>query len=376
MNPELPKPMLDALARETGPVDHPSADALAAFVERTLASEENRQVTEHLARCGDCRETVFLASGAAEESEVDHRELVAAAAAQITLQPATEAGGPRARRLVWAMPLAAAFLIAAGVLVWQQAQRPRQGLELASKAESKVEERRAVPAPTITPQQPSTEGMMQSTVRKPAPKASPAKSVASKTPSVVGERARPSAYDAMGVEEPVESGAPVAKDEADKIAIGGPITAAPAGQAGTRAFAIAPSKREGVANTHSASSVAVLNRMAVNPRVAGPSPEWRVTQEGHLERLTANGWSRVLVDETAMFRVVAVIGNEVWAGGAGGALFHSNNGGQEWKAVSLGGADVGTISSIRFDDGSHGMVVTDAGKRWSTSDGGATWMSQ
>src|SRR5450755_27879 len=141
MNPELPKPMLDALARETAPVDHPSADALAAFVERTLASEENRQVTEHLARCGDCRETVFLASGEVEESEAEQRELVAAAAAQSTLQPAIKVARPWARRLVWAMPVAAAFLIAAGVVVWQQARRPPQGAEMASKVESKVEER-------------------------------------------------------------------------------------------------------------------------------------------------------------------------------------------------------------------------------------------
>ncbi len=279
MNPELPKPMLDALARETSPVDHPSADALAAFVERTLAGEENRLVTEHLARCGDCRETVFLASGAAEESEVEQRELVAAAAAQITLQPATKVARPRARRLVWVMPVAAAFLIAAGVVVWQQAQRPWQGADLASKAESKVEERPAAPAPVMTIRHSSTEGEMQSTARKPAPKASPANSAASKTPGSVGERARPSAYDAMGVEETAKSGAPVAADEAAKIAIGGPVIPAPAGQAGTRAFAVARGRRESLANAPSASSVTVLNRMAVSPRTAAPSQGLPITIE-------------------------------------------------------------------------------------------------
>ena len=277
MNPELPKPMLDALARETAPVDHPSADALAAFVERTLASEENRRVTEHLARCGDCREIVFLASSAADESEAEQREL--AAAAQITLQPATEAARPRARRLVWAMPIAAAFLMAAGVLLWQQAQRPRQGVEPASKVESKVEQRPAVPAPAMTTQQPSTEGVLQSPSRKPVPKASPAKSAAPKTPSTVEEGPSPSVADAMGVEEPAKSGPPVARDEAATIAVGGPVTAAPAGEAGTRAFVVTPSKREGLANVPSTSSLAVVNRMALNPRVAAPSQEWPITIE-------------------------------------------------------------------------------------------------
>src|SRR5271165_5799809 len=279
MNPELPKPILDALGREKAPVDHPSTDALTAFVERTLASEENRQVTEHLARCGDCRETVFLASGAAGESEVEQRELVAAAAAQITLQPATKAARPWARRLVWAMPVAAAFLIAAGVLAWQQAQRPPQGSELASKVESKVEERPAVPTPAITTRQPSMEGVMQSPARKPVPKVSPAKSAASKTPSAVGERPSPYVTNAMGVAEPAESGAPIAKDEAAKVAMGGPVTPAPAGQAGTRAFAVAPSKREGIAYAPSTSSQVVLNRMAQNPRAAAPSQDLAITIE-------------------------------------------------------------------------------------------------
>jgi Photosynthesis system II assembly factor YCF48/Putative zinc-finger len=374
MNPELPKPMLDALARETAPVDHPPADVLAAFVERTLASEENRRVTEHLARCGDCRESVFLASRAAEESEVEQRELVAAA--QITLQPATQATRPWARRLAWAMPVAAAFLIAAGVLVWRQAQRTPRGTELASRVESKVEERPAAPAPAITTQQPSTEGVLQSPARTAAPMASPAKSAAPKTPSTVGERSSLSAFDVLGVEEAVKSAAPVAKDEAAKIAIGRPVTAAPAGQAGTRALAAAPSKRESLANAPAVSSVAVLNRMAVSPRAGATSQGWRVTQEGHLERLTANGWSRVLANETATFRAVAVIGNDVWAGGAAGALFHSNDGGHEWRAVSLGDAEIGAIVSIRFDDARHGAIVTDADKHWSTSDSGATWTSQ
>lgn len=278
MNPGLPKPMLDALARETAPVDHPSADALAAFVERTLAGEENRQITEHLARCGDCRETVFLASGAAGESEVEQRELVAAAAAQATLRTATEASRPQGRRLVGAMPVAAAFLIAAGVVVWQQVQRPRQGADLASKAGSKLEERSAAPAPAMPIRQPSTEGEMQSTARKPTPKGSAAKSAAPKTPRTVGEGSSPSAYDAMAVAEPAESGAPV-KDEAAKIAIGGPVIPAPAGQAGTRAFAVARGRRESLANAPSASSAAVLNRMAVSPRTAAPSQGLPITIE-------------------------------------------------------------------------------------------------
>jgi len=374
MNPELPKPMFDALAREKAPVEHPSADALAAFVERTLAGEENRRITEHLARCGECRETVFLASNAAEEAEVEERELVAAASAQIKLQPATKATRGWPRRLVWAMPVAAVVLLAAGVLIRQQGRRTLAGPEVASRAESKGEERPPVAASPVTTGQPSGERVMASPPAKPVPKTSPANSTPPKTPRTVGEGPSSAVADAMGVEAPVTSAAPNAKDEAAKIAIAGAAAPAPAVQPALREFAAAPSKRAGVAYSPPATRSLHLSPQAPNPGAETPSHhEWRVTPEGHLEQLTASGWSRVLATEAARFRAVAVIGNEVWAGGTGGALFHSSDGGQEWKAVSLGGGESGTITSIQFDEAKHGVVATEDGKRWSTTDGGATW---
>ena len=122
-----------------------------------------------------------------------------------------------------------------------------------------------------------------------------------------------------------------------------------------------------------------FSRAAPVAGVAALSLPCRVTPDGHVERLTVDGWTRVLANVATSFRTVATVGNDIWAGGSGGALFHSADGGQTWKAVSLeapSGAETGTITSIRFSDAQHGVVVTDNGKRWSTSDGGATWMSE
>ncbi len=48
--------------RATPPaVDHPDADVLTAFAERSLLDAERALVIEHLARCGDCRDIVALA---------------------------------------------------------------------------------------------------------------------------------------------------------------------------------------------------------------------------------------------------------------------------------------------------------------------------
>ena len=93
----------------------------------------------------------------------------------------------------------------------------------------------------------------------------------------------------------------------------------------------------------------------------------------------AQGWTRVLADQTATFRVVSVVGNQVWVGGSGGALFHSRNDGQNWAQVALttpNGPETASIVSIQFDDAQHGTVTTDTGTRWGTIDGGATWSRQ
>ncbi len=60
----LPKPALDQLAREQRVMAdmHPDADVLTAFCEGALTGAERSQVMEHIARCGDCREVVFLAA--------------------------------------------------------------------------------------------------------------------------------------------------------------------------------------------------------------------------------------------------------------------------------------------------------------------------
>jgi hypothetical protein len=58
---------------------HPDAESLNAFVEHTLEASEREQVLAHLAKCGRCRQVVFLAH---EAAAVEQMEEVAVAAAQ------------------------------------------------------------------------------------------------------------------------------------------------------------------------------------------------------------------------------------------------------------------------------------------------------
>jgi hypothetical protein len=59
--PNVPKIVHERLkAIRSGAVDHPDANLLTAFSERSLPERERTSVLEHLARCGECREIVAL----------------------------------------------------------------------------------------------------------------------------------------------------------------------------------------------------------------------------------------------------------------------------------------------------------------------------
>jgi photosystem II stability/assembly factor-like uncharacterized protein len=71
---------------------------------------------------------------------------------------------------------------------------------------------------------------------------------------------------------------------------------------------------------------------------------------------------------------VAAAGPEVWAGGEGGALYHSSDSGDHWTRVALPAElAAATIVRVEFPDAQHGKLATSSGEAWATRDGGATW---
>ena len=82
-----------------------------------------------------------------------------------------------------------------------------------------------------------------------------------------------------------------------------------------------------------------------------------------------------------IFRALSVSSNaaEVWAGGSGGALYHTVDGGNRWARVvpSVGGVFLtGDITSIQFYDPRNGTVTTSNAEVWTTPDDGQTWRKQ
>src|SRR5271169_1927712 len=66
---DVPKIVRERLKVVAPAINHPDADVLTAFAERSLFGKERAVVLEHLARCGDCRDIVALALPAAEPVE-------------------------------------------------------------------------------------------------------------------------------------------------------------------------------------------------------------------------------------------------------------------------------------------------------------------
>ena len=400
MNHNLPKPMLDALRRQPLPTDHPSADVLTAFAENAVAGDEYRRTADHLSRCAECREIVFLASGAADKP-LEVKEQVAAAYA-----------APRRRmpRLVWGMSIAVAVLVAASALVWWRNESARPQMQMASRevgtpaaqpVEPAQESQPAIESKSnteLTSQTPSQSSIGSKPATAPqtatdlaAPPASVAKS---QSRAVVGaQNVSPKGAQTLGMGSsagivagavpvvPAKAAPTPAPREPATIAISGtPLTASTAAPAARHANSFAAVQGGPVAGVVPGSADQRLLSPPITAGAMPPThPQWRIAPDGHLERSIAEGWSRVLADQKATFRVVSVVGNHVWVGGSGGALFHSHDEGQNWEQVALttpSGRETSAIVSIEFYDAQHGTVTTDSGTSCITSDGGGTWSCQ
>jgi hypothetical protein len=390
MNQEIPKPLRNALARQAVGEVHPSPDVLTSFLECTLPPVESEVVTHHLAQCAECREIVFLASDAAEDEVRVERELVAAAAASrvapmpvytATSRPAAawaEPSRPRwTSRMRWALSVAAAALLVSGGLVLQFS---RAGSGHSAAPLTVASNRPALASPEA--QQNATAQESQEAAATP------------RAPEALARAAPHRAMAAPAKKGPAQTTG--ARNAADQFPPAPAVQPSPqttpsqatAGAVGDMNSAMVPEVRpqstfaesEAAQAVQRAAPLAFGKTQAGMHSVSAARPQWRIGPEGHLERSMAAGqWTRVLDEQPTTFHAVAVMGNDVWAGGNGGALFHSSDGGEHWSKVSLAAdsnVETGAIVSIRFDDPQHGIVACDSGTRWATADGGVTWTTQ
>jgi hypothetical protein len=439
MKQGLPDSARSLLAKQTPGDEHPPADLLAGFAERSLTSVEQNKVATHIAACVECREVVFLASAAAPE---------------LPELPAEDRTRSHWRWLSWkwVVPAVAAVVIVGAVSVTKilvarhyightvamnapspladlatnettakQAARDRADTS-AQNAQKTIEQYSVAPgAPASQPAAVGAPVVAANDLKEMDKRRAPALPVNEAAPvegpppglSKKDEQARQlAAYRAEAKSRSDLSNSLVLQSEARDAEIAPPpppptstiAKAAPPQQAKPAAAKdsapvevtsaaplvqaenadLAAASQEAGAATKSSLTTAAQNSPAAAGLMKAQKheimPHWRVTGDGQLQRsVDLNQWTRVLANQSVIFKAVGVIGAQVWAGGSDGALFHSSDGGSIWFKVPLSATDSpekAAIVSIRFDSPLKGAVKTDAGTTWVTSDGGKSWSKQ
>lgn len=107
------------------------------------------------------------------------------------------------------------------------------------------------------------------------------------------------------------------------------------------------------------------------------APRWTLSADGQVQRtFDGSSWQTVAIAPGVVFTAIAGMGREVWAGGSGGALFHSLDGGSTWMRV-IPVQDMRVLKddivAISFTDRQHGTIHSAGAEFWHTSDAGEHW---
>jgi hypothetical protein len=422
----------------TSAAEHPDADVLTAFAERSLPALERDNVLDHLSRCADCREVLALALPASEEI-------------QTVLKPSPSwFTWPSLR---WGFVAAGIALVGSlGVIEYQRHQTTAPTSASSSATRNEIARNELQPAPAAsttsseeaaserkeksgpnsglaldsphTPRSGSTaKANLLIAPQRVAPVPSSGRALTELTPSPSQAAAAPSAppppsemveVQSVNTEQP--SNVPAHDGSAQDR------TAAKYSESG-----IGKAKSPVASQTDSAAAPATaLNPLPLQTQpsllraYAAPLPRWTISASGGLQRSYDSGktWQDVDVNSSAaaagslslvaanvtankqaekdsnatsmerkvraiatplVFRAVAANGPDVWAGGSSGALYHSLDAGLHWIRVTPAASGIalaGDILTVEFSDAQHGRLTTSASEMWTTANAGQTWQKQ
>ena len=441
---EVPKIVYDRLRAARLERAHLDADLLTAFAEQALSATERDGVLEHLALCGDCREVIALALPAADIAAAPiATETEAARARPIPAKYErnflTAFAWPSLR---WAA-LAAGVAVAVSVLLMHpgklnQATTPSVNRQVAINAPPASAPQIAsssVPASSIAPSAvlpPMNQSAMSAGINEARPNSEMRLSKKLKAREAVtpphqaehgmllAENQHGSGQGVGGAAAPsagaVAFDAPTSRRATETVEVSGAVAAvegAPSADgtlmARNETPAIekakpalqepAPQEKEMEVNEQQKNQAAAVpglarsqaRAMGSSAKLASPVSQplahrvtWVITG-GVLQRSPDNGqsWQDALHADHPLL-CYASQGENVWAGGLAGTLFHSADGGVTWvqvqpavKAQQLS-SDVTHIDvrgDLRGDvRGPAGIVLSTSNSEiWSSADGGKTW---
>ena len=430
-----PKSANTSLGPETFQGDHPDANLIAAFVERTLTERERTQVLNHLSQCAECRE-VGAFTLPAEEPVVEPTHVavrrrwnpwpffrwtaLAAVLGTLTLVVVLHPGMRKGRQEVSKLTPPS---IPAGSISSSPSPAPVPPLAQSPPPSARADVHTAgkqsagdLAETRMSPQSP--EDLTQDNLR--------ARAQASRQMSysaISGDRAMakgPGNPPASADKEKLQSENVIAAKalpvpSLPSATAGEPMAASgQAGKAETGSMATVEPLAKGASHSTSlgmkaSASTAVAAPAKVAPRVtaqatihmtaqagiggfraaqkalgSGAAPLaslWNVSADGKVQRSAdgGNAWQQVQVADGIKFRAVAALGNNIWVGGSDGALFHSADGGATWVRANInleGIVVTETITGIQSSDPQHLTVTTASAAQWSSDDGGQTWQKK
>jgi hypothetical protein len=450
----VPEIVRRRLKAATPSADHPDANALTAFAERSLGQDERALVLEHLGCCSDCRDIVALALPAMEPVETALRPaatgwltwpalrwgFVAAGIVAISAlgvveyqrRPATTASPARARVEVagsesseaknqsLAAPAYSATTKKAANI---QAPAPYALTDAVGATDATLSGKestlRAIPPPAFAPQQRAgsphgtvvggalTHGprmpnqwQQQNAIQNQAAAAAPSSAFAKQ--QAAGDLSANMDGPAVSQTVAVEAQSTQLETQSQNL---------DARQIDKRQLNARPAASPQSGEDYTSARVGKAKPAETSPDArsasSGPVPRWTINSSGGLERSLDQGttWQVVNVnanpvyfaaetsvripgstsrmkvqkDAVPVFRAVAASGVDVWAGGTGSALYHSQDAGDHWTRVvptSSRTILTGDIISLEFSDMEHGKVSTSNAEVWTTTDNGQTWQKQ
>ncbi len=396
--------------------DHPDADTLTAFAERSLPNLERSVVMEHVARCGECREVLALALPEIEEVVVP----VPVRRPWLGI-PALRWGAIAASLIV---------VVSVGIVRYRHERGPAKRTLALMQYPGKVTVNNSQPAVPNIGQVPA-DAVATFALRNSIARANGKKE--HKTNSIT-----PTA--AQGARETPRLARPLPLPGVNALNSAPGLSAAGASVVAQSAQPSPPAPAQTTVEVASASALvqteqsqlevqqslpgqsqedrAVVARakapvtQAMPSLAAAPSPRWTITSAGGLQRSYDQGktWLDVPIVAAAglasaslqaelnagyprhaalskkqssnpspLIRAISASDSEIWAGAAGGVLYHSVDAGDHWVSAILsdsGSILTGDIVSIDFPDSVHGKLITSTSETWTTADGGRRWSKQ
>ncbi len=421
------------------PANHPDANVLSAFAERTLREDERAIVVEHLSRCEDCRDVLALALPATELAQTPMQ------------RPAREWLTWPAMR--WGFAAAGVVAIAALGFVQHQRQAESAGSKAPVRFENVTKEAKNQPLASPAPiadakkaenlQPPAAAGAYSVAATNGTRHEVPRRSHAELLPEPVPTRGSVGQTEALAGGVPPGGPRPAnqwQQPSATQSQASVPAASSPFAKQQAAGDLTANVQAPAVSETAVESQSTQLDRLTQNPKTrqskdepvqppqtdqdyvlarvgkakpaeaaaSARAPRWSISSTGKLQRSFDQGASWQVVDVKAnpayftdatsiqitgktsgaakvrkmaspIFRAIVATGIDVWAGGSGGALYHSLDGGDHWVSVMPSWQDAvltGDIVSLEFPDTQHGRVSTSTAEVWTTSDAGQTWQKQ